>query len=106
VNTQNQEVELAVAGSGEFKIREQFRFLEVSPDKWANMQDRQRMKALEKVHAVTLEQSSASSTDRISNIYDKNSPEKVCNFFARGVMGYIPQKLRFASQDALRSDSL
>jgi hypothetical protein len=92
VNTQNQEVELAVAGSGEFKIREKFRFLEVSPDKWAKMQDGQRMKALAKVHAVTLEQLSASSTDRISNILNSHE-QPLTQEILRGGIDWIPRAL-------------
>ena len=92
VNTQNQEVELAVARSGEFKIREKFKFLEVSPDKWGSMQDGQRIKALEKVHTVTLEQSSASSADRISNILNSNE-EPLTQELVRGGVDWIPRAL-------------
>lgn len=92
VNAQNQEVELAAAGSGEFKIREKFKFIEVSPDKWGSMQDGQRIKALEKVHTVTLEQSSASSADRISNIFNSRE-EPLTQELIRGGVDWIPRAL-------------
>ena len=88
VNTQNQEVELAVAGSGEFKIREKFKFIEVSPDKWGSMQDGQRIKALEKVHTVTLEQSSASLADHISNIFNSRRNHSCKSSFVVASIGY------------------
>ena len=81
-----------MAGSGEFKIREKFKFIEVSPDKWGSMQDGQRIKALEKVHTVTLEQSSASSVDRISNIFNSRE-EPLTQELIRGGVDWIPRAL-------------
>ena len=62
MNTQRQEIELALLCRGEYKLREQFKFIEVSPQQWSKTQERQKTKALEKVHPVTLEQVSCSLT--------------------------------------------
>ena len=56
------------------------------------MQDGQRIKALEKVHRVTLEQSSASSADRISNIFNSHE-EPLTQELIRGGVDWIPRAL-------------
>ena len=50
VQMQNQEIELAIVGSGELRLKEKFKSLEVTPEKWGKMREDQRKRALEKVH--------------------------------------------------------
>ena len=57
INTQKQQIELAILGNGEFRLREKFRFLELSPERWCKMNEHQKEKALEKIHTTTLEES-------------------------------------------------
>ncbi len=64
---QQQEIELAVVGSGELRLREKFKSLQVTPEKWSKMRVDQREKALEKVHSVAVDVSSASPVDNVTS---------------------------------------
>ena len=63
---QNQEIELAIVGSGELRLKEKFKSLEVSPEKWGKMREDQRKRALEKVHGVPLDQLSTPAVENIT----------------------------------------
>ena len=69
VNTQKQEVELALLGRGEYKLCENFRSFEVTPQQWSKMQEEQKRKAIEKVHSVTLKPASSSSVSSIASCW-------------------------------------
>jgi hypothetical protein len=63
IQMQQQEIELAVVGSGELRLREKFKSLQVMPEKWSKMRVDQRKKALEKIHSVAVDISSTSSVE-------------------------------------------
>ena len=47
VKIQKEDVELAEVGRGEYKLREEFRYLEVAPSEWSQMPDDQRKAVLQ-----------------------------------------------------------
>ena len=53
-------------GSGELRLKENFKSLEVSPEKWGKMCEDQRKRALEQVHGVPLGQLSTSAVENIT----------------------------------------
>ena len=67
INNQNQEIELAIIGKGEFKFREEFRFLEVPPERWVKMREDQRRNALEQAHSVPVDHCSRSSREILTS---------------------------------------
>ena len=67
VNAQKQEIELAAVGKGEYKLKEKYKFLQISEDKWSRMQENQREKAVEKLHTVKIE-ASGPNIVKINNI--------------------------------------
>ena len=74
VKIQKQEIELAVVGRGEYRLREPFRYLEVSTNEWSRMWDGQREEALLKIHTITVEEATSSNvtgvTKALSNEQD------------------------------------
>ena len=54
---QKQEIELAIVGKGEYRIRDKFQQLNVSPEKWNKMNEKQKEIAMEKIHSVTFQES-------------------------------------------------
>ena len=54
VKIQKEDVELAVVGRGEYKLREEFRYLEVAPSEWSRMRDDQRKAVLQKFTRLTM----------------------------------------------------
>lgn len=92
VKTQRQEVELALVGCGEYKLREKFKHLEVSAEKWGKMVDAQRTKIIEKVHTATLEDASVSSAGNISQFLS-TCEEPVMQEMLRGGIDWIPREI-------------
>ena len=102
VNTQRQEIELALLGRGEYKLREQFKFIEVSPQQWSKMQEGQKTKALEKVHLVTLEQASCSLTAGISEELER-SEDPLLNEMQNAGIDWIPHDILLSTIQKARS---
>ncbi len=67
IQMQQPEIELAVVGSGELRLREKFKSLQVTPEKWSKMRVDQRKKALEKVYSVAVDVSSASPVENVTS---------------------------------------
>ena len=61
VKIQKEDVELAVVGRGEYKLREDFRYLEVAPSEWSRMRDDQRKAVLQKIHEANIDEMQQSS---------------------------------------------
>ena len=55
-------------GKGEYKLKEKYKFLQISEDKWSRMQENQRKKAVEKLHTVKIEEASGPNIVKINNI--------------------------------------
>ena len=59
---------------GEYRLREPFRYLEVSTNEWSRMRDGQREEALLKIHSITVEEATSSNvtdvTKALSNEQD------------------------------------
>ena len=92
VQMPNQEIELAIVGSGELRLKEKLKSLEVTPDKWGKMREDQRKRALEKVHGVTLNQSSSSAVKNVSNVLD-SCVEPTVNKIINAGVDWIPKDL-------------
>ena len=67
VNIQKEDVELAVVGSGEYKLREEFRYLEVAPSEWSQMRDDQRKAVLQKIYETNIHEMQQSSVTQATN---------------------------------------
>ncbi len=67
IKIQNQEIELAVVERGEYKLREEFRYLEVTPTEWSKMREDQRKAALQKIHQVNIHEVQESSVSQVTN---------------------------------------
>jgi hypothetical protein len=62
VAEQKQEVERAVVNRGKWRLRSQYRFLEIQESVWFTMNAQQRQKHLSRVHSVSLAEAEDSST--------------------------------------------
>lgn len=89
---QNQEIELAIVGSGELRLKEKFKSLEVSPEKWGKMREDQRKRALEKVHGVPLDQLSTPAVENITKFLGTSVEPTVSEMINAGV-DWIPKEL-------------
>ena len=85
INNQNQEIELAIIGKGEFKFREEFRFLEVSPERWVKMRGDQRRNALEQAHSVPVDHCSRSSREVLTSFVRSGTNPVVNDMIDAGV---------------------
>jgi hypothetical protein len=92
IQMQQQEIELAVVGSGELRLREKFKSLQVTPEKWSKMRDDQRKKALEKVHSIAVDISSASPVENVTSFLGTSVDPIVTEILNAGV-DWIPQAL-------------
>ena len=92
IQMQQQEIELAVVGSGELRLREKFKSLQVTPEKWSKMRDDQRKKALEKVHSIAVDVSSASPVENVTSFLGTSVDPIVTEILNAGV-DWIPQAL-------------
>ena len=57
VKMQQQEIEMAIVGKGEYRIRDKFQELNVPPEKWNKMNEKQKEIAVEKIHSITIKES-------------------------------------------------
>ena len=80
---QNQEIELAIVGSGELRLKEKFKPLEVSPEKWGK-------RALEKVHGVPLHQLPTHAVENITK-YLGTSVEPTVSKMINAAVDRIPK---------------
>ena len=58
IDTQEQEIELAEGGKGDYQLREAFQHISVSPSRWGRMTELYRKSALKKARTVTVEEGS------------------------------------------------
>lgn len=86
-----QAVEMAILGLGEYKLKDEFKHLEVSSQEWNGMQDEQKKKVLERLHKVSLDEAS-SSTANISEIIRSKDNAILSKFFEAGV-DWIPKEM-------------
>ena len=91
VNQQKQEVELAVLGRGEYKLREKFKHLEVSSQEWESMREGQKKKALQQLHKVPLEEAT-SSTASIAKIV-RSCDNAILKIFLENGIDWIPREI-------------
>ena len=55
IDRQEEQVELAVVGKDEYKFREAFQHILISPSHWGKLNEKQRLSALRKIHTVAAE---------------------------------------------------
>ena len=67
VNIQKEDVELAVVGRGEYKLREEFRYFEFAPSEWSQMRDDHRKAVLQKMHETNIHEMQQSSVTQATN---------------------------------------
>jgi len=67
VKIQKEDVKLAVVGRGEYKLREEFQYLEVAPSKWNRMRNNQRKAVLQKINEANIDEMQQSSITQAMN---------------------------------------
>ena len=55
IRMQEQELEMAVPGKGEYKLRDQYSHILVDPQRWDKVTDSQRKNALSRIHGIGIE---------------------------------------------------
>ena len=103
VNIQKEDIELAVVGRGEYKLREEFRYLEVSPSKWSQMRDDQRKAVLQKIHETNIHEMQQSSVTQASNALPSEAHPIMQKILSIGI-DWIPRDVLSAIVN--KSDSL
>ena len=91
VNQQQQEVELAVIGRGEYQLREKFKHLEVSSQEWESMRDEQKKGVLQRLHKISLDEGT-SSTTRVTEIARATGNPILDQFIGVGI-DWIPREI-------------
>ena len=93
VNIQKHDIELAVVGRGEYKLKEKFQFLEVTPTGWSKMREEQRSAALHKVHTITVTTATSSvASSAISNALASEQCSLLKEILGFGI-DWIPQDI-------------
>lgn len=103
IKIQNQEIELAVVGRGEYKLREEFRYLEVTPTEWSKMREDQRKAALQKIHQVNIHEVQASSVSQVTNALQSGAHPVMQEIINCGI-DWIPHDVLSSMVD--KADSL
>ena len=67
VKIQKEDVESAVVGTGEYKLRKEFRYLEVVPSEWSRMRNDQRKAELGKIHEANIAEMQQPSVTQATN---------------------------------------
>jgi len=67
VKIQKEDVEPAVVGRGEYKLRKEFRYLEVVPSEWSRMRNDQRKAVLGKIHEANIAEMQQPSVTQATN---------------------------------------
>ena len=98
IDTQEQKIELAVVGKGEYQLREAFQHISISPSRWGRMTELQRKSALKKVHTVTVEEGSNEISAISQSLQESKNPllQRFADFgvdwIARDVLLHILNK--------------
>lgn len=92
VNIQKLEIELAIVGNGEYRLREKFRHLEIPPEQWTKMNAAQKEKAVVKIHSITLEESVAKNINTIDCILDDDNNSLLNEMIQAGI-DWIPRSI-------------
>ncbi len=98
IDTQEQEIELAVVDKGEYKLREAFQHIRISPSRWGRMTELQRKSALKKVHTVNVEERSNEISAILQSLQESENPllqrfaEVGVDWIARDVLFHIVNK--------------
>lgn len=103
VKNQKQDVELAVVGTGEYKLREQYQQLEVSRSEWSRMREHQRKVALEKIHTFEIQEMQASSVTKAMNALQSREHPVMRKMASLGI-DWIPRDVLSSMDD--KADSL
>lgn len=103
VNIQKEDIELAVVGRREYKLREEFRYLEVSPSKWSQMREDQRKAVLQKIHETNIHEMQQSSVTQASNALPSEAHPIMQKILSIGI-DWIPRDVLSAIVN--KSDSL
>ena len=91
INQQEQAIELAILGLGEYKLRDKFKHLGVSSQDWEGMRDEQKKKVLDRLHKVSMDEAS-SNTTKISKIIRRNDNTIMEQLLDSGV-DWIPREI-------------
>lgn len=90
VDMQEKEVELAVIGKGEYKIRDRFKHIFVSPSNWVKMTEKQTEAALRKIHTTTVNEKVDSTASAVSRaLRDDDNP--LMQTFSKACVDWIPR---------------
>ena len=103
VKIQKQDIELAVVGRGEYKLREEFRYLEVTPSEWSRMREDQRKAALQKLHHVNVHEVQASSVTQVTTALESGAHPVMKEITNLGI-DWIPHDILSSMVD--KADSL
>ena len=102
VKIQKQDVELAVVGRGEYKLREQYQHLEVSPSEWSRMREDQRKVALEKIHTFEIQEMQTSSVTKAMNALQSGEHPVMRKMASLGI-DWIPRDVLSSMDDKANS---
>ena len=90
INIQEKEVELAVIGQGEYKLRDRFKHISVPTSRWSKMTEKQMATALNKIHTISLDDGLDSNVSTVSRaLRDDDHP--LMEKFARAGVDWIPR---------------
>ena len=88
---QKQEIELAIVGKGEYKIRDKFQHLNVPPEKWNKMNEKQKEIAVEKTHSVIYQESVSNVSVLNKSVNDGENP--ICAEMVDAGVDWIPRAI-------------
>ena len=83
-----------MVGKGEYKLKEKYKFLQISEDKWSRMQENQREKAVEKLHTVKIEASGPNivKINNIVTIQDDPVMQQMLDWVLREILSFTVNK--------------
>ena len=91
VKMQQQEIEMAIVGKGEYRIRDKFQELNVLPEKWNKMNEKQKEIAVEKIHSITIKESVSNISVINKTVNDGENP--LCAEMVDAGIDWIPRTI-------------
>ena len=90
IDVQEKEIELAVVNRGEYKLRDEFKHLNVPLSRWSLMTEKQRAAALKKIHCLKLKDVAPGRTTAASQEISQEKNPLMTTVLAAGI-DWIPR---------------
>ena len=109
IRIQEQELEMAILGKGEYKLRDQYSHILVDPQRWDKMTDNQRKNALSRIHGIGIEDVLPTSVSVASARLSNDLPSVVKDIVSAGIDWIstdVLMKMVFSAEETIKRGNI